>query len=106
MVAEHMEHMEEEGMQWHMEQVEGSQDEHTLPQPGAQLSHGGPEHALELSQELVCRQDMVVGHRLDKEPVEGLVEGLDDQQFEQLEQQLEHQQADPHGMVGKLHMAH
>jgi len=97
-------HKVEERME-HMVQVEGIQDEHTLPQLGAQLAHGALEHALELSLELVGRQDMVVAHRPDKEPAEGLAEGQDDQPFEQLEQQLEHQLADPHGMVCKLHRA-
>jgi len=97
------EHMVEERMERHMEQVEGTQDEHTLPQLGAQLAHGAREHALELSLELVGPQDMVAEHRQDKEPVEELAEGQDDQPFEQLEQQLEHQLADPHGMVCKLH---
>jgi len=104
MVLEHMGQgrMEQE----HMEQVEGTQDEHTLPPLGAQLSHGALEHALELALELVCRQDRVLEHRRDKEPAEELVEGRDDQLFEQLEQQLEHRQADPHGMVCRLRMAH
>ena len=99
-------HMGQRMVQGHMEQVEGTQDEHTLPQLGAQLAHGAREHALELSLELVGRQDMVAEHRQDKEPVEELVEGQDDQQFEQLEQQLEHQLADPHDMVCKLHREH
>ena len=98
--------MGQERMGPHMVQVEGTQDERTLPQLGEQLAHGALEHALELALELVGRLDMVVAHRRDKEPAEELAEGHDDQQFEQLEQQLEHRLADPHGMVCRPHMAH
>ena len=100
------EHMGQERMGPHMVQVEGTQDERTLPQLGEQLAHGALEHAPELAQELVGRLDMVVAHRRDKELVEELAEEYGDQQFEQLEQQLERRRADPRGMVGKLHMAH
>ena len=107
MVPEHTgQHMVLVQIGLHMVLVEGTQDEHTLRQLGAQLAHGALERALELAQELVGRQGMVVARRRDKEPVEELVAGHDDQQFEQLEQQLEHRLADPHGMVCRLHMAH
>jgi len=106
-VVEHMgQHMVAERMGWHMVLVEGIQDEHTPPQLGAQLARGALEHELELAPGLVGRLGMVSAHRLGMEPAEGLAEGQVGQPFEQLEPELEHQLADPHGMVGTLHMAH